>query len=40
MVDVVGKMVHYFLPSNQDWMAASLAAAAVHGTACSGFRWS
>jgi len=28
MVNVVGKMVHYFLPSNQDWVAASLAAAA------------
>lgn len=27
MVEVVGKMVHYFLPSNQDWVAASLAAA-------------
>jgi membrane protein len=29
MVEVVGKMVHYFLPSNQDWVAASLAAAAA-----------
>jgi membrane protein len=28
MIEVVGKMVHYFLPSNQDWVAASLAAAA------------
>ncbi len=28
MIAVVGKMVHYFLPSNQDWVAASLAAAA------------
>ena len=28
MVRVVGEMVHYFLPSNQDWVAASLAAAA------------
>ena len=28
MVKVVGKMVHYFLPSNQDWVAASLAEAA------------
>jgi membrane protein len=28
MVEVVGKMVHYFLPSNQDWVAASLANAA------------
>lgn len=27
MVEVVGKMVHYFLPSNQDWVAATLAAA-------------
>jgi membrane protein/epoxyqueuosine reductase len=32
MVEVVGKMVHYFLPSNQDWVAASLAAASArHG---------
>ena len=32
MVEVVGEMVHYFLPSNQDWVAASLAnAAARHG---------
>jgi len=32
MVEVVGKMVHYFLPSNQDWVAASLeAASARHG---------
>ncbi len=32
MVDVVGDMVHYFLPSNQDFVAASLAAAAPrHG---------
>lgn len=29
MVQVVGEMVHYFLPSNQDWVAASLAAAAA-----------
>lgn len=29
MVHVVGEMVHYFLPSNQDWVAASLAAAAA-----------
>lgn len=28
MVQVVGEMIHYFLPSNQDWVAASLAAAA------------
>jgi membrane protein len=28
MVRVVGEMVHYFLPSNQDWVAASLANAA------------
>jgi membrane protein len=28
MVEVVGNMVHYFLPSNQDWVAASLANAA------------
>jgi YihY family inner membrane protein len=28
MEEVVGKMVHYFLPSNQDWVAASLAHAA------------
>ena len=32
MVTVVGDMVHYFLPSNQDFVAASLAAAAPrHG---------
>jgi len=32
MVNVVSEMVHYFLPSNQDWVAASLAAAAPrHG---------
>jgi YihY family inner membrane protein len=32
MVRVVGEMVHYFLPSNQDWVASSLAAAAPrHG---------
>ena len=32
MVEVVGKMVHVFLPSNQDWVAASLeAASARHG---------
>jgi membrane protein/epoxyqueuosine reductase len=32
MVQVVGEMIHYFLPSNQDWVAASLAAAASrHG---------
>lgn len=32
MVEVVGKMVHFFLPSNQDWVAASLeAASARHG---------
>ncbi len=32
MVRVVGEMIHYFLPSNQDWVAASLAAAASrHG---------
>jgi YihY family inner membrane protein len=30
MVEVVGKMVHYFLPSNQDWVAATLAAASQH----------
>ncbi len=29
MVEVVGKMIHYFLPSNQDWVAASLAAASA-----------
>ena len=32
MVEVIGKMVHFFLPSNQDWVAASLeAASARHG---------
>ncbi|MDE3202336.1 MAG: YihY/virulence factor BrkB family protein [Acidobacteriota bacterium] len=32
MVDVVGEMVHYFLPSNQDWVALNLqVAAARHG---------
>ncbi len=30
MIEVVGKMVHYFLPSNQDWVAATLAAASQH----------
>ena len=35
MVNVVGKMVHYFLPSNQDWVAASLAAAAAR----QGVQW-
>lgn len=35
MVRVVGEMVHYFLPSNQDWVAASLGAAADH----QGVRW-
>src|ERR1700722_3829491 len=30
MVMVVGDMVHYFLPSNQEFVAASLAAAAPH----------
>ena len=35
MVEVVGKMVHYFLPSNQDWVAASLAAAAAR----QGVQW-
>lgn len=35
MIRVVGEMVHYFLPSNQDWVAASLAAAASH----QGVRW-
>jgi membrane protein len=30
MVIVVGDMVHYFLPSNQEFVAASLAAAAPH----------
>jgi membrane protein len=30
MVSVVGEMVHYFLPSNQEFVAASLAAAAAH----------
>jgi len=29
MTEVVGKMVHYFLPSNQDYVAASLAAASA-----------
>jgi membrane protein len=29
MTEVVGKMVHYFLPSNQDFVAASLAAASA-----------
>jgi YihY family inner membrane protein len=32
MVEVVGKMVHYFLPSNQDWVAATLAAASQRQT--------
>ncbi|HWA93550.1 MAG TPA: YihY/virulence factor BrkB family protein [Terracidiphilus sp.] len=32
MVDVIGEMVHYFLPSNQDWVALNLrVAAARHG---------
>jgi YihY family inner membrane protein len=32
MVEVIGRMVHFFLPSNQDWVAASLeAASARHG---------
>jgi YihY family inner membrane protein len=32
MAEVIGKMVHVFLPSNQDWVAASLeAASARHG---------
>ena len=32
MVTVIGDMVRYFLPSNQDWVAANLAAAAPrHG---------
>ena len=32
MIEVVGKMVHLFLPSNQDWVAGSLeAASARHG---------
>jgi YihY family inner membrane protein len=32
MVTVIGDMIRYFLPSNQDWVAASLAAAAPrHG---------
>lgn len=35
MVRVVGEMIHYFLPSNQDWVAASLAAASTH----HGVRW-
>ena len=35
MVRVVAEMIHYFLPSNQDWVAASLAAAAAH----RGVRW-
>lgn len=35
MVRVVSEMIHYFLPSNQDWVAASLAAAASH----QGVRW-
>ena len=35
MVRVVGEMVHYFLPSNQDWVAASLAAAAAR----QGVQW-
>ncbi len=30
MVSVVGEMVRYFLPSNQEFVAASLAAAAAH----------
>ena len=30
MVSVVSDMVHYFLPSNQEFVAASLAAAAAH----------
>ena len=37
MVEVVGKMVHYFLPSNQDWVAASLEAGR-HDTGCRCFR--
>ena len=35
MVRVVGEMVHYFLPSNQDWVAATLAAAAAR----QGVQW-
>jgi YihY family inner membrane protein len=35
MVRVVSEMVHYFLPSNQDWVAASLANAAEH----QGVQW-
>jgi membrane protein len=35
MVHVVGEMVHYFLPSNQDWVAASLANAAAR----QGVQW-
>ena len=35
MVHVVGEMVHYFLPSNQDWVAASLANAAAR----EGVQW-
>lgn len=32
MVNVIGEMVHYFLPSNQDWVAVNLqGAAARHG---------
>lgn len=30
MADVVSDMVHYFLPSNQDWVATNLALAAAH----------
>jgi membrane protein len=30
MANVVTEMVHYFLPSNQDWVASHLAAAAPH----------
>jgi membrane protein len=35
MVRVVGEMVHYFLPSNQDWVAASLA----HAAERQGVQW-
>ena len=32
MVDVIGEMVHYFLPSNQDWVAVNLQVTATrHG---------
>lgn len=35
MVRVVGEMVRYYLPSNQEWVAASLAGAAEH----QGVQW-